>query len=205
MICDRFYCRDSSLAKYVCSRRGWNSDEHNSCWRRPRIPIPHAFSVAGKCNFHNLSTKTSQVNNSADVFCSRVCKERIKHNHITPTGLGRIDTHTQMHKRTHPALEKVGIVAQLTHQIYLVFLIQDNLSEIPRGKKNVAEVSVLLGKESRTTFYRKLHKHSSCSPSQLKNKMCNNVQDKCSRQSAVRLRYMFSISVVSSLYWEVCT
>lgn len=68
-----------------------------------------------------------------------------------------------MHKRTHPALEKVGIVAQLTHQIYLVFLIQDNLSEIPRGKKNVAEVSVLLGKESRTTFYRKLHKHSRAS------------------------------------------
>lgn len=70
-----------------------------------------------------------------DVFCSRVCKERIKHNHISPTGLGRIDTHTQMHRHTHPTLEKVAIVAQMTHLIFFGSLIQDNLSKIPQTKK----------------------------------------------------------------------
>lgn len=109
-------------------------------------------------------------NNSVDVFCSRVCKERIKHNHISPTGLGRIDTHTQMHRHTHPTLEKVAIVAQMTHLIFFGSLIQDNLSKIPQTKKNVAVVSVLLGKESRTTFYRKLHKHGFLWPCQLKTK-----------------------------------
>lgn len=47
------------------------------------------------------------------------------------------------------------------------FLIQNNLPEIPQDKKNVAEVSVLLGKENWMTFYRKLHKRSSLQPCQL--------------------------------------
>lgn len=72
---------------------------------------------------------------TAWMFCSRVCKERIKHNHISPIGLGRIDTHTQMHRHTHPTLEKVAIVAQMTHPIFFGSLIQDNLSEIPQDKK----------------------------------------------------------------------
>lgn len=60
------------------------------------FPISQAFSIAGKCDFHHLLSKSI---NPVDVFCSRVCKERIKHNRITPTGLGRIDTHTQMHNQ----------------------------------------------------------------------------------------------------------
>lgn len=79
------------------------------------FPISQAFSIAGKCDFHHLLSKSI---NPVDVFCSRVCKERIKHNRITPTGLGRIDTHTQMHRPAQPTLEKVAIVAQMPHLIF---------------------------------------------------------------------------------------
>lgn len=75
-----------------CSRR--HRAEQSRRWRHSRIS--QAFSIAGKCDFHHLLSKSI---NPVDVFCSRVCKERIKHNRITPTGLGRIDTHTQMHNQ----------------------------------------------------------------------------------------------------------
>lgn len=132
---------DSSLSG--CSRQ--HRAEQSSRWRHSRTLISHASSMAGKCDFHHLLSKTSQVNNPVDVFCSRVCKERIKHNRITPTGLGRIDTHTQMHKLAHPTLEKVAIVAQMPHLIFLVPLFKTTCLKF-RRTENVAEVSVLLGK-----------------------------------------------------------
>lgn len=83
----------------------------------------------------HLLSKTSPVNKPVDVFCSRVCKKRIKHNRITPTGLGRIDTHTQMHRHTHPTPEKVAIVARMPHLIFWFPYSGQPVSQIPQDRK----------------------------------------------------------------------
>lgn len=89
--------KDSSLTLYGCSRK--HKDLHETQLNRTVAEGTQEFTIhtyfLWKVNVICIIVPNKPVNNNVDVFCSRVCKERIKHNHITLSGLGKIDTHTQ--------------------------------------------------------------------------------------------------------------